>query len=400
MKLTVSQKSLAKVLGTVGHLAAGYRGSMPILGGVHLVAEGGKLRCESTNLDQSLAEDLAAEVQEPGRVAVPAQMLAGLVATLVGERVELEGATTQLKVRCGGHQSTVRGWDAQDWPALPQSPERPDVRVGAQALRSALAQVVACAAKDDSRPALAGVCFDQRGEALSLVASDGFRLAWRRFPVEPVERDLSRGEEASVLLPAKAAAELIRAIGSRDERVGVSLVGDARGQIVFALEDLTLAARLVEAKFPSYHQIIPTEAPTRVLVERERLAAAVRAARLIGGMRTETKGGATYRFWPISLVVESASLVVRAMSEEGDVADAIPATVEGPGVLVGFNSEYLADALAALETDRVSLALQSAARAGVLRPEDRDDHLVVLMPMHLKEQPAAEAEGAREEAVA
>lgn len=388
MKVSVDRKVLASVLSAVSR-AAPLRSALPVLSCVLLDAEGSRLRCQCTDLDLSLTQEVAAEVGKPGRACVPAKLLGELVHSLAGDRVELATATTKggshsLALRCASHRSSLQGSDPDDWPAVPEGPETPDVTVGAADLHQALAQVVCAAADDDSRPALAGVLFEADGALLHLAAADGYRLAVRHLALAT-----PAASAWSAIVPKRSVVALARILVDQEQGVGLRLdrtkEGDPTG-VVFAVGACTLRTRLIKARFPDYRQVVPTGRETRASFD---VAALARAART-----TSLYARASSNIMCLDLTPgEPGQMVVSARaSDVGETSDTIGCSVEGKPIRIGFDVRYVADALAAIPTAAAFLDLSSPSRPGVFCPAGAEDYVHVVMPMRVEEKPAAKAE--------
>ena len=237
MKLSVMQENLARGL-SGGSRAVSSRSTLPVLANVLLRTEDAGLKLTATNLEIGITYWVPGKIETDGATTVPARLLTDLVRSLPGsERVDLElqGADT-LHLRCGRFATHVKGIDADEFPTIQTAGERPTTRVSQKVMKHALEEVIFAAASDEARPILTGVLAKFEGSKLTLAAADNYRIAVRTIDIlDPVEA-------ASVVIPARALAELARILTDTDDPVELVLA-QARNQVLFHLEGVDLVSR-------------------------------------------------------------------------------------------------------------------------------------------------------------
>jgi DNA polymerase-3 subunit beta len=376
MRLSCLQDQLRRALATVGRAAAA-RSTLPILSHVLLATDAGQLKLAATNLEIGVLAWVGADVAAEGAITVPARLLGDIVAGLPGGVVDLalDDASQTLRLRCGDVTAAIKGIEAAEFPVIPTiAPGSPAVSLPAQALREVIEQVVYAAATDDTRPILAGVACRLAGQALTLTASDGFRLARRTLelpqPVAPIE----------VLVPARALAEVARCIGGAagDAQIVVTPAG---GQIVFRAGQTELVSRLIDGAYPDIQRIIPQTYRTRVVLDRLGLAQAVKLAAYIAAAATNV----------VTLRVEAGSgqapgrlTISAAAAKVGENQTVREGMVSGEGGQILLNVGYVADALGAISTPQLALELQHAQSPAIFRPVGAEDYVCAIMPMQVR----------------
>ncbi len=376
MKITVMQEQLQKGLGHVARAVA-TKTSLPVLGNILLATEQGQLKLAATNLEIGITCWVDCNVEEEGAVTVPARLLSDFVANLPNEAVklELDRRTLALNVRAARSKATVRGIDAEDFPAIPTVEGKPTALIAPDLLREAIGQVVFAAATDESRPVLAGVHLRFEGEKLTLSAADGFRMAVRHAElVGPATEDVS------IIVPARALNDLSRAISDATDPVEI-VVTRGRNQLLCRTGNIEFLSRLIDGSFPDWRQIIPSGYNTRAVLGREQLLS---AAKLASYFARDNNDVVKISLKPGDGEYAPGSLTISANAAEvGDNTSDIDAAVEGPEGQIAFNVRYLNDVLGALRTPQVALEMQNSASAGVIRPAGTNDSTHVIMPMHL-----------------
>lgn len=368
MKLSVMQENLARGLSVVSR-AVSTRSTLPVLGNVLLRTEDGGLKLTATNLEIGITYWVPGKIETDGATTVPAKLLTDLVNNLpASERVDLELlAGDTLHLRCGRFATHVKGIDADEFPAIQTAGERPTTRVTQKVLRRALEETIFAAATDEARPILTGVLARFEGNQLTFAAADNYRIAVKTIEtLDPVP-------ETSVVIPARALAELVRVISDTDDPVDV-ILAQARNQVLFHVEGIDLVSRLIDGQFPNYQQVLPQGHTTRAILERNELLRAVRPAALIASSSANI----------VKLEVASdgtSGVTVTANAEVGDYEGAVEATVEGEGTTIAFNARYLADVLTNVEAEQFSLELNGPLSPGVFRPIGDDRYVHVVMPV-------------------
>lgn len=376
MKLSLMQEALQKALAHVSRAVA-TRTSLPVLGNVLLTTDRGQLKLAATNLEIGITYWVDCRVEEEGSITVPARLLADFVGNLPNDLVKLEVDRRTLGLRVGSTRSkaTVKGIDAEDFPAIPSVEGEPTASLPPDLLREMVAQSAFAAATDESRPVLAGVLVRFEGRRVTLSAADGFRMAVRHG-----ELDTPVAEEVSVIVPAKALNELARTIADQQDRVEITVTPN-RNQLVCRAGNLEFLSRLIDGSFPYWRQIVPASYTTRAVVSREELQ---RAARLAGYFAHDNNDIVKLSFEPGSGEYELGCLTLSANAAEvGENSTDVDASIEGPANQIAFNVRYLNDVLGALRSSQVALEMQGPNNAGVLRPLGPDESTHVIMPMHL-----------------
>ncbi|HEX9869016.1 MAG TPA: DNA polymerase III subunit beta, partial [Candidatus Tectomicrobia bacterium] len=266
MKLTVQTAALNQALGVVARMT-NTRASLPVLANVLLEAQNDSLRLSATNLETSVSVTVRAKVESHGALMVPGRTLADIAKILPDGPVSLDIATNnRLLVRANGQTSRLAGIPAEEFPPLPEADGDPILTLQVEELQAIARTVAFAASKDDARPVLTGVLFQQD----VLAASDGFRLAETHLGNDSATK-------GSHIVPAGVFADLARiATGA------VQVYITSRSQIVFIGDSLLYAAALIEGTFPDYHNIIPARSDTTVQIAVDDLIPVLKAALVFG----------------------------------------------------------------------------------------------------------------------
>jgi DNA polymerase-3 subunit beta len=355
MEILVRRNDLVKELQLVQGIVE-RKNSIPILSNVLVEARSGEILVSATDLDVSLRCGCAAQVVEEGAVTLGAKKLYEIVRSLPESDVSLK---VDFK---------MAGLPREDFPTLPEARAGRPLEIPAALLRGLIQRTSFAITAEDARYYLAGALLVIEKEAVSMVATDGHRLAWAQ-----AKAAVKVGEVVRVLVPRKAIAELPRLIEDLGEEETVSFQ-QGEGHISFAAGGRTLASKIVEAQFPAFEKVVAVTGDKKVTVGREALQTAIRRVSLLSSERGRA----------VRLSLEDGRLEVSASSPElGEARESLPVGYEGEAVEIGFNAQYILDFLGVAGTDEVALEVKDAESQGLLRPagEDGGDYRYVVMPM-------------------
>lgn len=372
MKFVIDKRSFVDLINSTKG-AVEPKSPLPILQTVRLVVEGSEVRVDATDLNMVVQTRCRVEAISGGSVCIPAWALFSVVKTLPrdGRKVLVSVASGQaVRVECGGRVFRLAGMQADDFPTLPDPRGLDFHRIGAAELSALFAATHFSLCKDDTRPHLAAALLELAPGRARMVTTDGHRLSRAERHVDGLD------VTASLLLPSRSVRKLKQAVGRMTagglwstEFVEVGLRG---GVAFFRCGRLTLSSKLVDAKFPSYEQVIPATHERTVTVSRAALADAVRAVSEVA-----TADAA-------KIVAAEGRLVVSS-AEDGDagVVDEIKASLRGESLTFGVNSRFLFEVLKAIDAADVLLELSGELDPFVVRPVGRDDYLHVIMPLRV-----------------
>ena len=309
MRVTCTQENLTRAVGIVAR-SIGKDASLPVLSNVMIATERGRLKLSSTNLELGVTCFLGAKVEDEGSLTVPARLLLDYVSNLPSETVKLDGTDDTLKLSCGENNASIKGIPVAEFPLIPTSSGNANCVVEAAPFADALGQVVFAAAKDESRPEIAGVYFQlsEEGE-ITLAATDSYRLAERTLK-KGIER---KGDAASVIIPGRALQEVHRILDASAGKVSITFED---GQAIFSFDDpiltggnVEIVSRVVEGRYPDYAQIIPEEFSTTVRLNLKEFSTALKATSLFS--RAEASD--------LHIAVEQGDQTVRFSAESGQL---------------------------------------------------------------------------------
>ncbi len=342
------------------------RQTLPILGHLHLQAGDGEVALTGTDLEVELKATVGAEVAEPGEATVPARKLLDIARTLPDEAaVGVTQADGRVQVVAGRGRFNLAGLEPGDFPRLELEDYRQEVGLPQGALKALLERTSFAMARDDVRYYLNGILLEWTGTNLRAVATDGHRLAL-------MDREVAEApEEIRVILPRKGVQELERLLDESEEPVSL---GFTNNHVRFRLPGLTFTSKLIEGRFPDYRRVIPEPDGGRMLADRRALLQALRRIAILSNRKTHG----------IRLSCADSALELSAENtDHEEAAEELPVTYEGQPVEIGFNVEYLQQAMAALPDDEVRIHLWDAQSSCLIVPPEEPTPKYVIMPMRL-----------------
>ena len=363
MKFNVSKDKLLDGLQTVQNIVS-TRTTLPILSNVLIRAEDGVLRFTTNDLDVGMSCSIEAKVEKGGGTTLPARRLASIVKELPAADVEVEvdGKNT-ASIRCGQSFFKMMGLAEEEFPALPKLADAKVFTLRQKELKDALRKTAFAISTDETRYVLNGILFSFKEGKLTMVATDGRRLA-----LVDLELEFPRGQEVDVIVPSKCVTELQRLLGEEGEikmNVGENQVGfDVNGKV--------LVSKLIEGNYPNYKQVIPPEAKERVTIERELLLTAVRRVSLLSSDKSNS----------VKLIFTKNNLEITANTPEvGEAHESLAVNFKGKEMSIAFNPGFLQDPLRNLPDDEVHIDLIDEMSPGVIKIGT--PFLYVLMPMRI-----------------
>ena len=376
MKLSCLQENLAKALSIVGRAVAPRTATLPVLTNVLLATDNGRLRVSATNLELGINCWIGAKVEEDGAVTLPARTLTEYVALLPSDRVDLElnVRTQTVRVRGGRADTNIKGIDAQEFPIVPTFDPTGAILIDSGLLKRMITKTVFAAATDESRPMLTGVLMKFEGDAIKMIASDGFRLS---VCTGTTRSNLPQPRQ--VLVPARALAEVGRILGEQDEPVAIAIT-PARGQVLFHMVNVDVASQLIDQKFPDVEALIPKKSETTTIVNSADL---LKAAKQAGIFARDASDIVRVKIVP-GEDGELGKMIVQARADEtGDNLSELDASVIGKELEIGFNVRFLVEVLGVVDAPQVSLSTQTVKSPGLIKAVGDESFQHIIMPINL-----------------
>jgi DNA polymerase-3 subunit beta len=363
MKFRIAKEAFLDGLQQVQHVVSS-RTTLPILSNVLIEAGEGSLRLTTTDLDVGVSGIVPAEISKAGATTLPVKRLVNIIRELPSAEIEVSVDSKNVaSIKSGPSFFKIIGLPDGEFPPLADFEEAKEYKIPQSILRSGLKKTSYAISTDETRYVLNGIFTSFKEGKLTLVATDGRRLA-----MVDHELEFPASHEVDFIIPTKAVQELQRHLGAD----GDLILRLSDNQVCFEIDSSMIVSKLIEGNYPNYRQVIPGETKERLTLSREQLLETTRRVSLLS---SEKSNSVKLSFGPNQVDVTANS------PDIGEANESIEVAYDGADFAIAFNPEFLMAPLKSLEEDMVHLDLIDEMSPGVLRTDDA--FLYVLMPMRV-----------------
>jgi len=368
MKFIVSCGALLKQL----QLIAGVVSSntvLPILEDFLFDIKSGKLNVFSTDLETSMSTTLDVDANEDGKIAVPARLLLDILKTLPEQPLTFSINNSNLAIEITSDKGKYRltGENGDDFPRIPVPEETKEIKLPSSVIANAINKTLFAVGTDDMRPAMTGVNFELTPDGITFVSTDAHRL------VRYKRTDAKAAKSTSFIVPKKALQLLVNALPQEDTQVKISY---NNSNAFFNFGSVKLICRLIDARFPDYHAVIPTENPNNLTINSNDLLGSMRRLIILSNKTTHQ---ATLKMTGSELSINTRDL---DFSNEGN--ETLVCQYKGEDMEIAFNARFLIDMLTSMNEEEVKIECSTPSRACIMTPvlqKENEDLLMLVMPI-------------------
>ncbi len=366
MRFTLQREAFLKPLAQVVNVVE-RRQTLPVLANFLVQVQDGQLSLTGTDLEVEMVSRIAVEDAENGETTIPARKLFEIIRALPdGSRITVSQTADKVTVQAGRSRFTLATLPANDFPSVDEVEATERVAVPEAGLKELIERTAFAMAQQDVRYYLNGLLFDLRDKALRCVATDGHRLA-----LCETELEATAGRKRQIIVPRKGVTELQRLLEGGDREVELEI---GRSHVRVKRDDVTFTSKLIDGRFPDYEAVIPIGADREVQVDREVLRAALQRAAILSNEK--------YR--GVRVEVTPGQLKISAHNPEQEEAqEEIEAQTQVSDLAIGFNVNYLLDALSALRDEHVVIQLRDSNSSALVREAAGAKSRHVVMPLRL-----------------
>jgi DNA polymerase-3 subunit beta len=379
VKFRVERDALADAV-TWAARSLATRPTLPVLAGLLLRVDGEQLSVSGFDLEASTEVDLEVTSGAAGQALVSGRLLADITRALPPHPVDIAIDGSRLTITCGAAKFSLPTMPVDDYPKLPVMPTTAGTVAGAE-FAAAVGQVAVAAGKDDTLPMLTGVRLEIEGEKLTLAATDRYRLAVRELTWSPTD---PAAASAQVLVPARTLADAAKSL-AHSEMLTIALSAGGAGEGIIGFSGTTngrasrATTRLLDATFPPYRSLLPSEWASTAEIAVPTLVEAVKRVALV-----------TDRNAPVRMDFGDGSVALTAGGDdEGRAEEQLEVAFDGEPITTAFNPQFLLDGLGALSTGTARMLFTSSTKPVVLRPVNDAaadavaDYTYLIMPVRL-----------------
>jgi DNA polymerase-3 subunit beta len=370
VKFTCSTKDIAGAVSAASKVVNAHT-TVPILSNVLLTAADSAITVRATDLEVTLEQSFPAEIAESGSVTVPAKLFSGYLGNLPPGLMELSGTPTRASVKFERSNYDFHALPADEYPPLPSQQRGTTFGIDAKRFRDAVSATIFAASSEEARGAvLMGTLLEIAGDSLTMVATDGYRLAKSQVTLA---RALDGGP-VKYIVPSRALAEAARNLGG-SESVEVSALGASGNQLAFTAAHASIVVRLVDGQYPNYGQVMPQQFDRSVTINTTALIGGLRRAELVAGDRASM----------VKMNVANQQLIITANSDTaGNAYEELEVEQQGEDLAIAFNARYLVEILTHIDAPQVVMEFLGPLSPAAIRPLDSaagTQQMYVLMPL-------------------
>jgi DNA polymerase III subunit beta len=349
------------------------KNTIPILANVLIEADGEEVKLLATDLEVGLRSRCAASVAKSGSLTLPAKKLYEIIKALPETDIRIEENKSGVKVAADRFDSRMQTLPREDFPSLPDATGTFSATLPRDVLKQMVSKTQFAITGEDTRYFLNGALFIQRPDSMSLVSTDGHRLALITVPREKVKVKGKADEEERVILPRKTLLELGRLLSE-----GEGDIQYERGEnhLFFDIGGRMLISRMIDGQFPAFERVIPKSNDKRIDFDRDRLTSAVKRVALLSNERSRA----------VKFQIDKGKVEIASSSPEfGEAKEVLIVEYDSTPVTICFNAQYVLDFLGAVETDSVGLEFKDEMSQAVMKPVGAEnyDYTYVIMPMRV-----------------
>ena len=362
------EKALLQSAINIASRTVAQKSSIPALEGL-LLQTGSDLTISGYNMQTGIRTTVSADVSAEGEIVLNARLFGDIIRKMPDDVVVFTADDRQMvHLSCGDADFDILGLSAADYPELPVVEDDYGFAMQQKVLRDMIEQTSFAVSTNESRPVHTGALFEIADSGLSMVAVDGFRLAYRKEPLERLE-----GGAFSFVAPGNALNEVQKICEETDDLAEVTL---GRRHILFTVGGTQLICRRLEGEFLDYRNAIPRKNPIAVTVETRALINSIDRVSVVISDKLKS---------PVRCIFDHDKVMLSAKTGNGEAKDVCRIMGDGNGLEIGFNNRYLIDALRYAPADAVRIELNTGVSPAIIVPVDGQDHfLYMVLPVRLK----------------
>ncbi len=362
MKFKVDKNVLVKGIDTIQNIISS-KATLPILSNFLLETQKDKLKLTATDLNIGISCIIPGDIQEPGAITIPTRRFSSIIKELSDLEIMVNSKKNNIIIiETPACQFKIIGLPAEEFPKLPEFKDKEVIEINQALLKQMLNHTSFAVSMDETRYILNGILFKISQNTITLVATDGKRLA-----VDTKKLTKPSTKEINMIIPVKTIQELQRNL--QDEGVLSMTIG--ANQVLFEFGATIIISRLIEGEFPDYQQVIPAQAESKIKINREQFLLAIRRASLLS----------TPDYQAVKFEVFKNKLVLsKSTPDVGESREEIPMEYSGKEIMIGFNPNYLSDVLKNFNLENIELEISGSEKPGVIR---NDGYIYIVLPMRL-----------------
>ena len=364
MKIYCNRNELNKALINVSHSVPA-RTTSPILEGILVEVSDNQLKLTATDTIITIETIISAECNEKGSFVVPAKLFSSIVAKLPEEDIMLDAGENKIAIKCGGSNTSLLCMSADEFPKIRSDEGNNEIMLSKESVKKLIKKTAFSASTDDFNGILTGVLLEIKDGNMKMVAADPFRIA--SYNVE-----VANDEDVSVIIPAKLASDVAKIISDEGEdNISLEVVDK---KVVFKFDNNKVIINTFSGKYIGYERVLNMEGAINVRVQRTELLKSIDRASLLTSIQNNNL---------IKFNVENEYMIIKSLSEEGNIEEKVEIIKDGDDILIGLNSKYVKDVLSVIEDEEIFINFKDSTSPCIIKPLKGNKYKYVVLPIRI-----------------
>lgn len=378
MEIIVKKEDLFEGIKIVERATA-MKGLQPVLANILIeTIDKSTLKLTATDLDMTVITTIQAQVIEEGKITLPAKKLSDIVTRLSDNLInfKLTEETNSVNITCKNTKFDIIGISASEFPAFSdiKMDEENSIEIETKPFIKAIRQAGFAAAGYESNNLLSGVVCDVSENILEMASTDGNRLARVREKIEK-SNEGGKGKSSQLIIPSKTLQEFIKMSSFIEEEKFVKIYTD-KTKLIIKTDNTMIISRLMEGQYPKYNQLIPQESPKEAIVNISQLISSLERVAIMVNERTSI---VKFEFKDNKLILTADTPDSGTSEDEIDID-----YKDTESLKIAFNYRYVLDSLKTMDTSEVKIGLNTNLSATVLKPNNEEDYVCLIMPVQIR----------------
>ena len=353
--------------------------TLPILSNILLKTNKNKLYLLATDLEIGIELIITGKVEKEGKFVIPAKTFSMFLNNLSEEKITIEESKNVLSVKSGNYNTTFQGINPDEFPIIPETKTEKYIEIEKKDFEEALGQVIPSVGYTSPKPELNGILFKLENSTsksiLKLVGTDSFRLAERNILSQKIKTNIK--DDLEIIIPLRTAQEVLRIMQEETEEVSsIVKIFPEPNQIQFLLNNVRLISRLINAEYPKYSSIIPSNFENQTILNKKKLIEAVKIVGLFSGRVNDVMFD--FNSLKKEIVIEAQD---PSLGQSHTVL--IPEDINGSSLKISFNYRFLLDGLYSIKEDEIIIKLNKEINPGLIHGKSNDNFSYILMPIKI-----------------
>lgn len=363
MKFICSKDNLMNGINIV-QKAVSSKSALPLLEGI-LVEAGERLKLTGNDLEIGIECYVEADILKKGDIVINSRMFGEIVRKLPDSEISFEVTEDKnIIIDCENSHFEIKGLGTDGFPSLPEIERENNIKLSQKNVKEMIRQTIFAVSIDPNRPILTGVLFESTEKNITMVSCDSYRVAVRRKDTK------KENITANIVIPGKTLSEIGKILNQADDDMDIYI---SNNQIMFDMGNCRVVSRLLQGEYFKYKSFLPEEYSTKIIIDKAKLLASVERASLV--ISSEE------RRYPLNLKLSNDKLVIFTSTNMGNVNESIRVDMEGREIEIKFNHRYIAEALRAIEDERVEMCFTNDIGPCIIKPIDGEEYIYLIVPL-------------------